>query len=214
MAKCGLCSTKKGKRYCSPLDKVICPPCCAKNRLIKIDCNEGCRHLEGVNFQQKRLEDKRFSELMSSVGHGQHDDIFQEPAVAFMAFEVESLVRDAYLSGDVRLTDRAVYEAYKMLHAICFQQKQIEGSQLDALTKGLLEQYETNSSAWKANMGEEMIGQVYLRLMISVRKMTGGGWGEHGYLNYVKNNLGQGLSDEEFIVEDRFGNRTRRKINQ
>ena len=214
MAKCGLCSTKKGKRYCSPLDKVICPPCCAKNRLIKIDCNEGCRHLEGVNFQQKRLEDKKFSELISSVGHGQYDDIFQEPAVAFIAFEVESMVRDVYVRGNIRITDRLVYEAYKNVYAIHFQENHIEESRLDEITRDLLEQHETNSSAWKANMAEEMIGKVYLRLMISVKKMTGGRWGDYGYLNYLKNNLGQSLSDKEFIVEDRFGNRTRRKINQ
>jgi len=214
MAKCGLCSTKKGKRYCSPLDKVICPICCAKNRLTKIDCNEECRHLEGVNFQQKRLEDKKFSELMSSVGHGQYDDIFQEPAVAFMAFEVESMVRDVYVRGNMRITDMVVYEAYKNVYAIHFQDKQIEEGRLDEITRELLEQYETNSSAWKANMAEEMIGEVYLRLMISVKKMTGGRWGDYGYLNYLKNNLGQSLSDEEFVVEDKFGNRTRRKINQ
>ena len=214
MAKCGLCSTKKGKRYCSPLEMLICPICCAQNRLTKVDCNESCKHLEGVSFQQKRLEDKRFSELMSSVGHGQHDDIFQQHAVAIMAFEVESLVLDAYLRGNVRLTDGLVYEAYKTVYAIHFQEKEIEESQLDELTKELLEQHETNSTAWKANMAEEMIGQVYLRLMISVKNMTGGRMGDYGYLNYLKNNLGQSLSDEEFIVEDKFGNRIKRKIGQ
>ena len=212
MAKCSLCSTKKGKRYCSPLDKVICPICCAKNRLVKIDCNEECRHLEGVAFQQKRLKEKRFSELMSSVGHGQHDDIFQQPVVASVAFEVESLVRDAYLEGDVRITDEVVYEVYKAVYAICFQNEQIEESHLDGLTKELLEQYETNGRAWKANLDEDMIGQVYLRLMISVKNMTGGRMGNYGYLNYLKNNIGQSLSDEEFIVEDRFGNKVTRTI--
>ena len=143
-----------------------------------------------------------------------HDDIFQEPAVAFIAFEVESMVRDVYVRGNIRITDRLVYEAYKNVYAIHFQENHIEESRLDEITRDLLEQHETNSSAWKANMAEEMIGKVYLRLMISVKKMTGGTWGDYGYLNYLKNNLGQSLSDKEFIVEDRFGNRTRRKINQ
>ena len=84
MAKCWLCSTKKGKRYCSPLDKVICPICCATNRLKKIDCNEDCRYLSGVALQTKRAEEKEFSELMNRVPHGEHDDIFKEPAVAFL----------------------------------------------------------------------------------------------------------------------------------
>ena len=38
--------------------------------------------------------------------------------------------------------------------------------------------------------------------------------GDYGYLNYLKNNLGQGMSGGEFIAEDKFGNRIRRKIDQ
>ena len=74
MAKCGLCSAKKGKRYCASLDNIICPVCCGENRMIKIDCIDDCRYLEGVSYQQKRLEDKEISQLMSRVGHGQYDD--------------------------------------------------------------------------------------------------------------------------------------------
>jgi hypothetical protein len=56
------------------------------------------------------------------------------------------------------------------------------------------------------------MGQVYLRLMISVKKMSGGRFGEHGYLNYLKNNLGEDLSDDEFTAEDKFGVRIRKKL--
>jgi len=212
MAKCGLCSTKKGKRYCSPLDKVICPVCCAENRMVKIDCNEECRYLEGAKFQKKRSEDKEFSALLNSVGHGQFDDIFQEPGVAFMAFEIESLVRDIYVKETSGITDTDVYEAYKTVYAIHFQEKEIEESSIDGLKKELLEQYETYKSNWQANLGKEMVGQVYLRLMISVKNMSGGKLGEYGYLNYLKNNLGESLGDEEFITEDKFGNRIKRRI--
>ena len=99
MAKCCLCSTKKGKRYCSPLDKVICPTCCATNRLKKIDCNEDCRYLSGVDLQIKRAEEKEFSELMRLVPRGQYDDIFKEPAVAFMSYEIETFISDIYVIG-------------------------------------------------------------------------------------------------------------------
>jgi len=212
MAKCGLCSTRKGKRYCSPLDKVICPVCCAENRLLKISCNDECRYLDGAEFQQKRSENKEFSALLNSVGHGQYDDIFQEPGVAFVAFEIESLVRDIYVKETSGITDTSVYEAYKAVYAIHFQKKEIEESRIDELTKELLEQYETNTSIWEANIGDEMIGQVYLRLMISVKKMSGGRMGEYGYLNYLKNNLGRSIGDGEFIAEDKFGNRITRRI--
>ena len=108
MAKCWLCSTKKAKRYCSPLDKVICPVCCAESRMVKINCNEDCKYLEGLKRHEKREEDKKFSALMNGVGHNKFDDIFHQPSVALMALEIESLVRDIYISGNIRITDTMV----------------------------------------------------------------------------------------------------------
>ena len=130
MAKCWLCSTKKGKRYCSPLDKVICPVCCAESRLVKIDCNEDGKYLEGIRRQEKRVEDKEFSALMNGVGHGELDDIFHNHSVALMALEIESLVRDIYVSGNIRITDTMILEAYKNVYAVHYQGKQKEISQL------------------------------------------------------------------------------------
>jgi hypothetical protein len=211
MAKCWLCSTKKGKRYCSPLDKIICPTCCAANRLKKIDCNEDCRYLSGVALQIKRAEEKEFSELMNRVPHGEHDDIFKEPAVAFMAYDIETFVRDIYVSGAIGITDKTVREAYKNVYAIQFKVEPIEEGQLDELTKALLGLYSRNIDIWKFNMNEEMIGQVFLRLMISVKKMSGGTLGEFGYLNYLKNNLGRRDENDTVVVEDKFGRKQQRR---
>jgi len=211
MAKCWLCSTKKGKRYCSPLDKIICPTCCAANRLKKIDCNEDCRYLSGVALQIKRAEEKEFSELMKRVPHGQYDDIFKEPAVAFMSYEIETFIRDIYVRGDIRITDKTVRNAYKNMYSIQFKEKPIDESQLDELTKELLELYRRNIDVWRFNMQEEMIGQVFLRLMISVKKMSGGTLGEFGYLNYLKNNLGRRDENDTVVVEDKFGRKQQRR---
>jgi len=208
MAKCWLCSTKKGKRYCSPLDKVICPICCATKRLKKIDCNEDCRYLSGVALQGKRAEEKEFSELMNRAPHGEHDDIFKEPAVAFMAYDIETFIRDIYVNGDIRITDKGVREAYKDVYAIHFKGSPAEESQLDELTKELLEFYSRNIDIWRFNMNEEMIGQVFLRLMISVKNMSGGRMGEFGYINYLKNNLGRRGENGAIVVEDKFGKKT------
>ena len=183
MAKCWLCSTKKGKRYCSPLDRVICPICCATNRLKKIECNEDCRYLGGISLQSEWAEEKEFSELMNSVPHGEHDDIFKQPAVAFMSYEIETLIRDIYVRGDMRITDKAVRETYKNVYTIHFKGEQIE-RQLDELTKELLGLYSRNIDIWRFNMKEEMIGQVFLTLMISVKNMSGGRMGEFGYLKW------------------------------
>ena len=63
-------------------------------------------------------------------------------------------------------------------------------------------------------MDEEMIGQVFLRLMISIKKMSGGSMGEYGYLNYLKNNLGEGNMQGKYIVEDKFGNKVTRRVDK
>ncbi|MDW7682306.1 MAG: hypothetical protein SCK70_17210, partial [bacterium] len=99
MPKCWYCKTKAGKRYCSPIDNILCPICCAKNRIINIDCNQDCRYLEGVDYQKARDEDRDFSQLIASVPHGQYDDIFQDMAVALMAGEIEIFIRDIYIKG-------------------------------------------------------------------------------------------------------------------
>ncbi len=41
----------------------------------------------------------------------------------------------------------------------------------------------------RAEYEEELMGQVILRIIISIKKMTGGRFGAYGYLNYLKNNL-------------------------
>jgi hypothetical protein len=148
---------------------------------------------------------------MSEVGHGQFDDIFQQPAVAETAYDIESFIRDVYIRGNIEITDTLVREAYKNVYAIHFERKQIEVDELDDLTRELLNQYETNSPIWKENLDEDMIAEVYLRLMISIKKMSGGRMGNYGYLNYLKNNLGQSISEGKFVFEDKFGNKSSRE---
>jgi hypothetical protein len=86
--------------------------------LVNIDCNEDCRYLEGVAYQKGREEDKEFSKLIEMVPHGQYDDIFQNTEVAMMAFEIETFIRDIYIEGNIRITDKLVYESYKKVYKI------------------------------------------------------------------------------------------------
>jgi len=72
--------------------------------------------------------------------------------------------------------------------------------------------YKNNIKMWEFNMERSKIGQVFLRLMISIKKMSGGRMGEFGYLNYLKNNLGNVNLGETFIVEDKFGNKIRKPL--
>jgi len=71
------------------------------------------------------------------------------------------------------------------LYAIHFQKKQVTADKLNELTKMLLDQYEEKAPAWRAKVEEEMLGAIYLRLMMSVKNMSGGRWGDYGRLNYL-----------------------------
>lgn len=206
MAKCWFCKTKKGKRYCAPIENLLCPTCCGENRLEKIDCIEECRYLEGIAYQKKRDEKKEFSKLMESVPHGQYDDIFHETGVALMAGEIETFIRDIYVNGNIRITDKLVYESYKKIYQIHTNKTQGE-NQFDELTQELWKLYQNNIKMWEFNIEREKVGLVFLRLMISIKKLSGGRLGEFGYLNYLKNNLGNINRKGQFITEDKFGNK-------
>ena len=213
MAKCWFCKTKKGKRYCAPVDNLLCPICCGKNRLQKIDCIETCRHLQGVEFQKQRDDEKEFSKLMNSVPHGQYDDIFQESGVALIAHDIEILICNIYMAEAIRITDKSVYESYKLIYKLYFDNKPPEEHQIDDLTKELVTLYANKIKMWELNMERNKIGQIFLRLMISVKHMSGGKFGEFGYLNYLKNNLGNiNLDKGQFITEDKFGNKIAQQL--
>ena len=213
MAKCWFCKTKKGKRYCAPIDNLLCPICCGENRLKKIDCIETCRHLKGVAFQKQRDEEKEFSKLMASVPHGQYDDIFQEPGVASIAMDIETLICNIYMAGDIRITGKTVSESYKLIYKLYFDDKPTEEHQIDDLTQELVKLYANKIKMWELNMERNKIGQIFLRLMISVKHMSGGKFGEFGYLNYLKNNLGNANLDKgQFITEDKFGNKIAQQL--
>jgi hypothetical protein len=207
MVKCWFCKTQKGKRYCSPINNVLCPVCCAESRLKRIDCPEDCRYLKGEEYQRRRAEEKEFSELMAQVPHAKQDDIFKNMGVALMAGEIETLVRDIYVNRDLLVTDRLVYDSYKKMYKIHRGDKFPEEGQLDELTQKLVKLYRRSIRNWEFNIGHDMVGQVFLRLMISVRSMSGGIMGEFGYLNFLKNNLGN-FDREGFVVEDKFGDRS------
>ena len=133
---------------------------------------------------------------------------FKDMGVALMAGEIETFIGDIYINGNIRITDKSVCESYKNVYQIHFNNQPIEGDKLDNLTKELLKLYDNNIKMWEFNMERNIIGQVFLRLMISIKKMSGGRFGEFGYLNYLKNNLGDTNKTSHFIAEDKFGNKT------
>lgn len=215
MAKCAICHQRKGKRYCQPLDKVICSKCCGKSRLDTIDCNKDCRYLAGVEFQRKKDEEKELNELMHNVPHGSFDDIYQKEEVAQVAYNLESIVGTIYANHeDIYMTDTKAYNAYKNLYLYHSEDRELKEKDIDDLSEILLNVYEENKEWWEENLGDELLGQLFLRLMLSVKNMSGGRMGEFGYLNYLKNNMINRSLDDGFIMEDKFGNKIKKSYDE
>jgi hypothetical protein len=181
-AKCGYCGKRAAKRFCPTLDKLICPVCCGENRLKNIDCDKGCRYLDNELYQQKVRKEKELSLLLENVPHSEHNDIFKNNVAASIAYNFELFFADTYINDQFNLTDNKVKETLTVLYYVVFkEQKSVPDAFLSEVAKlynKLKDEYE-----------EELIGQVILRIIISIKKMTGGRFGAYGYLNYLKNNL-------------------------
>lgn len=214
MAKCSLCNTAKGKRYCPALDRILCPRCCASKRLVEIDCPANCRYLEGAVYQTQREEDKRLNDLINSVPHGQFDDIFHRRHVPEIAYEIESFMGMLYINGEIKINDTICYEAYKAIFLIEFEHNEIDPATLSDVALLLHDLFQDNQTEWEKKIDLDLLGQIFLRMMRSIRSMSGGRMGDFGYLNYIKNNIIEfdpTLTTDEFIMEDRFGRKTRKK---
>ena len=212
MSKCWYCKTKKGRRYCSPIENILCPTCCAKNRLKNIDCSKDCRYLEGASIHAAREEDKKFINLMSSVPHGQYNDIFKDRDVALVSAEIELFILDYYLNGRIQITDKMVYECYKNLYKIQSENKVLETDELNDLMQRLIDLYDERIPEWLSFIKKDKINQIFLRLMYSIKQISGGIMGEFGYLNFLKNNLLNPNLDGQFIVEDKFKRKSIKSI--
>jgi hypothetical protein len=208
MSNCLYCKVQKGKRYCVPLDNILCPICCAKNRIKNIDCVKDCRYLEGVTIHALRDEEKRFADLIHNVPHGQFTDIFKDTNVAVVAFEIESFILDYYLNGKHQITDKMVYECYKNIFKIKFENNKIKTDEMTDLIENFLQFYDDKSLKWSSIIEKDRIGQIFLRLMHSVKQMSGGKMGEFGYLNFLKNNFNNPNDDGQIVIEDKYNSKT------
>ena len=119
------------------------------------------------------------------------------------------MVRELYVR-EMDISDQEVRDAYKTVYA--FHSGILdEDTLVNELTRILLEQYQSFSPEWGKYLDTKLIGQIYLRLIISIKSMSGGVMGNKGYLNYLKNNLDPSLEKNQLIVEDRFGNKMKGK---
>jgi len=181
--KCGYCGKKAAKRYCPSLDKLICPVCCGTNRLKNISCKEDCRYLDHEEYQQRIRKQKELNAMLAEVPHSEHNDIFKNERAASIAYQFETFFADCYVKGDFNLTDQNVKNALTKLYFLKFEDEHIKTDDFMAL---LIELYDRISGEYDS---QDLIGKVILRMIISIKNMTGGPFGAHGYLNYLKNNI-------------------------
>jgi hypothetical protein len=178
--KCSNCGKKAAKRYCPSLDKLICPVCCGTNRLKNISCKEDCRYLDHEEYQQETRRQKELNAIMAEVPQSQHDDIFKNEKAASIAYQFETFFADCHINGDFNLTDQKVKNALANLYFLKIKDEQIKADDFMAVLIALYDQVSSEHDS------QDLIGKVILRMIISIKNMTGGQFGAHGYLNYLK----------------------------
>lgn len=111
MARCMVCSARKGKRTCPALGGSICSVCCGSKRQNEISCPAECHHLgKGLQYLAARDEDGRLSaferEMRSIIGN--------EESCEALLNEIEQTILRTWRSRQA-ITDRHVEQALDFL---------------------------------------------------------------------------------------------------
>ena len=181
--KCAHCGKNPAKRSCPALDRIICPICCGSNRTRTFDCPKTCPFLDHELYQAKVGEEKELNELLHTVPHGQFDDILQDFDTAEIAQRFEAFFADCYKNDLFHLDDHKVKEKLTLLYFVTQKGKT---AVLDDFGTRL---YDIYRDLLNNGNDDAEVGMVMLRLIISIKAMSGGVFGPCGYLNYLKTQL-------------------------
>jgi hypothetical protein len=191
--KCAYCHQKTAQRKCPVVGGYICSFCCGSNRLKEFDCPPDCDYLGNENFYQEAQQGKELRNLLANVPCGQYDDILQDFHYAEIAYAIETNAAAAYVDGMYALTDSKVKEAY---HETYRMLKMGETIECQEFSQNLLD-LPTGLGQQKKWTRDDM-ELVLLRLIISVKKMSGGVLGPYSYLNYLRDDvLGKSLTQSK-----------------
>lgn len=201
--KCVYCRQKSAQRKCPAVGGSICSFCCGSNRLSEFDCPPDCDYLGSVGFYQESQKRKELGRLLETVPCGQFDDILQDIRYVKIAYEIENSTATLYAEGTYELSDLKVKEAYYETYRMLKGDETVEGQDLSRYLRDLLLKLERKMK-WERND----IKLVLLRLIISVKKMSGSRLGLYSYLNYIRDNImgkGSELSEELKLIMKDFG---------
>ncbi len=179
--KCLSCNEVKGKRKCPALNGLICSVCCGTKKLKEINCPSDCVYLETSLANQNRKEiNKAISLTFPSESH----DIFKnEKVVEELAMPFEKFLAENFYE-DTSINDTHIYETLSKIYITItnkenllkadneFEQKLIDGYYL------IFNQSE---------LSEDLKSKLILRLLMSIKQISGGIFGNRNYLKFIYN---------------------------
>lgn len=68
MAACPRCRRKSAKRFCPALGQQICSTCCARERMLEIECPESCQYLASGRLQASEREQEMVEKETAAAG--------------------------------------------------------------------------------------------------------------------------------------------------
>ena len=215
MAKCSYCKTKKGDRQCISLNDVICSVCCGSNFNKNITCDSKCIYLNKLLQTKLKkdcesiIKDKVDSVNPEKVGY---DILCKTSDHSRMTYFLEKSFLKFYLDG-ASINDNIVKQLLKLIYLKYYT----EYSDIIIAETEILNIFLINYQEFKTVCSEilpyDEQSKIILRLILSINNISGGQFGDYGYLNYLKNNIDRDISDGSFVCEDKFGNIKLNKLN-
>ena len=209
-SKCSYCSRRKGKRTCPALNGSVCTLCCGQHRLTEIECPDDCVYLGHEGYQARRRDDREISEAMHAVSPDVlgYEVLAQGPHASRFALLLEHSFGVNYVHGETGLRDADVLEALRAIYFVVYRGRECDTT--NGFARFMVDAVRTRfQPEVEGGLPLETQEQIVLRLMLSVKNIGGGIFGDCGYLNYVKNNI---LNVEDvpsgcFVSEDVFGHK-------
>lgn len=178
---CLSCNNSKGKRDCPALNGMICSVCCGTKRLIEIQCPSDCSYLGSSN---NYLAVKGISQTIANTFKSEADDIFKNPAVSIeLAAPFESFLTNTfYLNNNVNDDDifnvlTKIYLWQTKPTTDFFVEKDFE--------KIIFDKY--CEIFGKSFLSDDIKAKTVLRILMSIKKVSGGVFGNKNYLRFISN---------------------------
>ncbi len=180
MAKCVFCN-KKAKRSCLVLQQEICPSCCGSKRGNEIECTLDCSI-----YKKSILKDneKAVIKLAKESFNNEYDDLFKKQGIPETAGPFEEFIFINYYR-DLSIDDNDILNCYIKIYYLLQGQDYLytlEDYELDIFNKFV--------DVTKENNVPIRLQQVIiLRLIKSIKQVSGGRFGRRNYLEMLRGML-------------------------